>query len=154
MVWLEIYASAIYLRGDIFYTRPLLTFFIVSLQIAVIVGAIFVIGGYNRYTEMRGLPYATEHVLAIGAAAAICSLIVYSAATFDQTMKPSRGALLVSFAVFLPISLMYRRLVRRFVAASTALRAFLVVGGGPLAAEFYRTYRASINRRATGVCGD
>ncbi len=146
LVWLEIYCSAIYLRGDAFYTGPLLTIFIGSLQLAVIVGALFVIGGYSRVTEMRGLPYTTEHVLAIGAAAAISSLIVYSAATFDQTMKPSRAALLVSFAGFLPISLLYRRVFRSFAAASTASRAFLVVGGGPLAAAFYRTYKTSVNR--------
>ena len=30
-------------------------------------------------------------------------MLIYSAATFDQTMKPSRGMLLLSFVLFLPV---------------------------------------------------
>src|SRR5438132_10553077 len=72
-------------------------------------------------------------------------MLVYSAATFDQTMKPSRGVLLLSFAIFLPLSLAYRRWIRQYVVASSAGRLFLVIGGGAAAAHFYQAYRNSPN---------
>jgi exopolysaccharide biosynthesis polyprenyl glycosylphosphotransferase len=62
-------------------------------------------------------------------------------------MKPSRGVLLVSFAAFLPVSLIYRRFLRQRVAASTAQRVFLVIGGGELATRFYHAYKQSPNQQ-------
>lgn len=146
-LWVSTYLAATLLRDDSFYVTPLQFGLVTFLQLICIVGAMAVIGGYNRHTEIRGLPYATEHVLALIGAAACSALLVYAAASFDDTMRPSRGAFLVSFAAFLVVSLAYRRLVWRFIAASTANRAFLVVGGGPMAAQFYRNYKASVNRQ-------
>lgn len=144
--WVASYSIATYVRGDAFFVSPLQFFLIELLQLSVVVVSLFVIGGYNRHTEMRGLSYATEHVLALIGAAVLAAFLVYSAATFDQTMKPSRGVLLLSFAAFLPLSLIHRRSVRGLVSASTANRAFLVVGSGDLAAAFYRVYKGSSNR--------
>jgi exopolysaccharide biosynthesis polyprenyl glycosylphosphotransferase len=62
-------------------------------------------------------------------------------------MKPSRSAVLLSFLIFLPWSIAYRRVVHRFLAQSTAGRAFLVIGSGELAARFYEAYRHSPNRQ-------
>src|SRR5947199_66114 len=78
---------------------------------------------------------------------AISSLVIYSAAAYDVTMKPSRGVLLISFVMFLPISLVYRRFFRRGIAASAAQRAFLVIGSGELARRFYEAYRQSPNQQ-------
>jgi exopolysaccharide biosynthesis polyprenyl glycosylphosphotransferase len=94
---------------------------------------------------MRGLIYTTEHILAIATAAAISAMLIYSAATFDATMKPSRGVLLLSFMLFLPISLLYRRWVRNYVVASSASRTFLVIGSGRAASSFYEDYKNSPN---------
>lgn len=146
LCWVGIYSLASFIRGDAFYVTALQYAVVELLQLSVLVAALFVIGGYNRHTEMRGLAYATEHILAVGGAAALSALLIYSAATFDQTMKPSRGVWFVSFVVFLPISLIYRRAVRGFISASTAARAFLVIGSGELAAAFYRAYKKSPNR--------
>ena len=144
--WMLIYASVSMVRGDAFFETPLQLFVIEGLQLGVIVAMLFVIGGYNRRTEMLGLAYTTEHILAMAAALAVSSLLVYTAATFDQSMRPSRGVMLISFALFLPFSIFYRRAIRGAVSASTAGRAFLVVGSGALAAEFYRAYKSSLNR--------
>ena len=70
---------------------------------------------------------------------------MYSAATFDATMHPSRAVLLFSFLTFLPVSLYYRRWIRKYVAASFANRAFLVVGAGEAARDLYESYRSSVN---------
>src|SRR5262249_862253 len=93
------------------------------------------------------LGYAAEHVLALTAAAVFSAMLIYSAATFDQTMKPSRGVMLLSFAIFLPLSLGYRRWIREYVVASSVGRSFLVIGGGEAAARFYETYKKSSNEQ-------
>ena len=115
--------------------------------LTVIVQALYIVGGYSRNTETRSLIYATEHILAIIGAAVVGSMIIYSAAAFEVTMKPSRGVLLVSFIAFLPISLAYRRFLQKRIVASTAQRTFLVVGSGELAREFYRAYKQSPNHQ-------
>lgn len=145
--WVLIYGLVGYFRRDAFFTSPFEFVLVDCVVLAVIVQALYIIGGYNRNTEMRSLTYTTEHILAIAGAAAVSSLLIYSAATFDQSMRPSRGVLLVSFAVFLPISIAYRRLIRERVAVSTAQRAFLVIGGGEPASRFYAAYQQSPNRQ-------
>ena len=144
--WIGLYGLATYLRRDIFFVGPFEFVLVDCVVLIVIVQALYIIGGYNRNTEMRSLTYTTEHILAVAVAAEVSSLLIYSAAAYDAGMKPSRGVLLVSFIVFLPSSLLYRRLFRTHVAASAAQRTFLVVGGGDLARRFYEAYGQSPNR--------
>jgi lipopolysaccharide/colanic/teichoic acid biosynthesis glycosyltransferase len=143
--WALIYGTISFLRGDAFYSTPLQFFLIDVLQLGVIGQAIFIIGGYSRNTEMRSLTYTAEHILAITAALAVSSLLIYVAATFDQSMKPSRGVILLSFVAFLPLSILYRRAFSERIASTAAKRAFLVIGSGKVAAEFYETYQRSPN---------
>ncbi len=141
--WVAIYRVAGWFRYDAFYATPFQFFVINLIQLGVIVAALYFIGGYDRTVEKLTLGYAAEHILAVTAAAVVSAMLIYSAATFDQTMKPSRGVLLLSFAIFLPLSLAYRRWIRQYVVASGANRSFLVIGGGAAAARFYRAYKNS-----------
>src|SRR6266513_5064653 len=143
--WIAIYGIVGWLRYDAFYATPFQFFVIDLIQLAVIVTALYFVGGYDQTVEKRTLVYATEHILALIAAAVVSAMLIYSAATFDQTMKPSRGVLLLSFAIFLPVSLAYRRWVRQYVVASSAGRSFLVIGGGARASRFYEAYKNSPN---------
>src|SRR6476620_2121607 len=143
--WLAIYRVAGWFRYDAFYATPFQFFIINLIQLGVIVTALYFIGGYDRTVEKLTLSYSAEHILAVIAAAVVSAMLVYSAATFDQTMKPSRGVLLLSFAIFLPVSLAYRRWIRQYVVTSSANRSFLVIGGGASAARFYEGYRNSPN---------
>jgi exopolysaccharide biosynthesis polyprenyl glycosylphosphotransferase len=145
MSWLAIYRLAGWFRFDAFYATPFQFFIVNLIQLCVIVAALYFIGGYDRTVEKLTLGYAAEHILAMIAAAVVSAMLIYSAATFDQTMKPSRGVLLLSFAVFLPVSLAYRRWIRQYVVATSAGRSFLVIGGGATAARFYEAYRKSPN---------
>jgi exopolysaccharide biosynthesis polyprenyl glycosylphosphotransferase len=145
--WVALYGIVGYLRRDQFFVSPFEFVLVDCVVLAVILQALYIIGGYNRNTEMRGLTYTTEHILAVLGAAAISSLLIYSAATFDAAMKPSRSVLLISFIFFLPISLTYRRFFRQLIAASAAQRAFLVIGSGKLATRFYEAYRKSPNQQ-------
>src|SRR5947208_5593208 len=143
--WLAIYRVAGWFRYDAFYATPFQFFVINLIQLGVLVAALYSVGGYDRTVEKLTLGYAAEHILAVTAAAVVSAMLIYSAATFDQTMKPSRGVLLLSFAIFLPLSLAYRRWIRQYVVASSAGRSFLVIGGGAAAAHFYQAYRNSPN---------
>ncbi len=154
LCWVVIYGTVGHLRRDAFFVDPFEFVLVDCVVVAVIVQALYIIGGYNRNTEMLGLTYTTEHVLAIAGAAAISALLLYSAAAFDASMKPSRGVLLVSFVVFLPVSLFYRRFLRHWLAASTAQRAFLVIGSGERAARFYEAYKRSVNQQQLDFVDD
>src|SRR5216110_217725 len=143
--WLAIYRVAGWFRYDAFYATPFQFFIVNLIQLGVIVTALYFVGGYDRTVEKLTLGYAAEHILALIAAAVVSAMLIYSAATFDQTMKPSRSVLLFSFAIFLPVSLAYRRWIRQYVVASSVGRSFLVIGGGATAARFYEAYRNSPN---------
>ena len=145
--WVVLYGIVGYIRRDQFFVSPFEFVLVDCVVLAVILQALYIIGGYNRNTEMRGLIYTAEHILAVVAAAGISSLLIYSAATFDAGMKPSRGVLLISFIFFLPLSLTYRRFFRQLFAASAAQRAFLVIGSGELATRFYEAYKQSPNQQ-------
>jgi len=145
LCWVVLYGAVSYIRRDEFFVSPFEFMLVDCVVLVVILQALYIVGGYSRNTEMRGLIYTTEHILAIAVAAAISAMLIYSAATFDQTMKPSRGMLLLSFMLFLPVSLFYRRWIRNYVVASSAGRIFLVIGSGAAAACFYEVYRNSPN---------
>lgn len=145
--WIAIYRVVGWFRYDAFYATPFQFFIINLIQLAVIVAALYFVGGYDRTVEKLTLGYAAEHLLAVTAAALVSAMLIYSAATFDQTMKPSRGVLLLSFAIFLPLSLAYRRWIRQYVVASSVGRSFLVIGGGEAAARFYEAYKKSSNEQ-------
>ena len=145
VTWLAIYRVAGWFRYDAFYATPFQFFVVNLIQLGVIVAALYFVGGYDRTVEKLTLGYAAEHILAVTAAGLVSAMLIYSAATFDQTMKPSRGVLLLSFAIFLPLSLAYRRWIRQYVVASSVGRSFLIIGGGATAARFYEAYKKSSN---------
>ena len=145
--WVLIYGAVAALRRDQFFVAPLEFVLVDVVQLFVMCQALFMVGGYDRNNDMRSLSYMAEHLLALLAAAVVSSLVVYTAAAYDSTMKPSRAAVLLSFVVFIPWSLVYRRALAKVLSTSAAGRAFLVIGSGELATQFYQAYRASENRQ-------
>jgi exopolysaccharide biosynthesis polyprenyl glycosylphosphotransferase len=145
--WILIYGVISFLRRDLFFVGPFEFLLVDVIQVVVLCQALFMIGGYDRNIDKRALTYTAEHILAIIGAAAVSSLILYSAAVYDGSIKPSRGVVLLAFLVFLPWSILYRRLLQQFVTQTTANRAFLVIGSGDVAARFYEAYRHSANRQ-------
>ena len=145
--WILIYGTISYLRRDLFFMGPLEFILVDIIQLIVICQALLMVGGYDRNNDTRTLTYMAEHILAIAAAAAVSSLILYAAAVYDDSIKPSRAVVLISFLVFLPWSIFYRRIIWKYLSSSAASRAFLVIGSGELAARFYDAYRRSPNRQ-------
>jgi exopolysaccharide biosynthesis polyprenyl glycosylphosphotransferase len=145
--WVSLYTLLISVRHDIYFSGRIEYVVVYFVQLAVIIQTLFIIGGYSSRTETRGLAYTAEHILAMLSALAVTSLILYGAATFDHTMRPGRASILLSFIFFTAISLAYRRALRERVAAASASRAFLVLGAGVAASNFYAAYRASPNNQ-------
>ena len=145
--WVGIYGLISFVRRDLFFVGPFEFVLVDVIQLAVLCQALFMIGGYDPRNDKRALTYTAEHILAVLGAAAVSSLIVYSAAAYDTSIKPSRGVVLLAFLLFLPWSLLWRRVIQRLLVGSTANRAFLVLGAGPMAARFYESYRSSPNQQ-------
>ena len=145
--WVAIYGSFSFLRHDAYSSSGFQFAVVDIIQLGIIIQALYVIGGYSSRVDMLGLTYTAEHIIAMLSALGVSALILYGAATYDHTMKPSRSVVLASFVAFTPISMLYRRALRKRVAAASANRAFLVIGAGDLAANFYRTYRSSPNQQ-------
>ena len=82
VAWIAIYGTISFLRREAFHATPFEFFLLEVIQLAIIVQALYIIGGYDRNIDKRSLAYAAEHILAIGAAAVVSALIIYSAATF------------------------------------------------------------------------
>ncbi len=146
-VWFVIYGLLGFIRHDALFSSGFEFAVIDVIQLAVIVQALFIIGGYSSRVEMRGLTYTAEHIIAMIVALCVSALILYAAATFDHSMKPSRSVVLASFILFTPVSLLYRRALGGRVAAASANRAFLVIGAGEIATKFFREYRESPNNQ-------
>ena len=89
--WIALYGFVGYLRRDAFLSSTLEFLLVDCIALSVIVQALYIIGGYNRNTELRGLTYTTEHILAVVGAAALSSLIIYSAATMPRVTNSTRG---------------------------------------------------------------
>ncbi len=162
-LWLVLYGTISFYRQDVAYSSTALFLLVDLTVLGIIAAAMFTIGGYDRRVDKLSLSYASEHVLAVVAAALVASFFVYSVAAFDQSTRPSRGSLLLSFTAFLPLALFHRRVLHQRVLAVTARKTFLVLGTGVLAQGFLRAYRLSENRERlrfvalpgeVGKCGE
>ncbi|PYK29917.1 MAG: hypothetical protein DME57_08615, partial [Verrucomicrobia bacterium] len=75
--WVLLYGLVGYVRRDAFFVGPFEFVLVDCLSLVVLLQALYIVGGYSRNTETRGLTYTAEHILAIGAAAVISSLLIY-----------------------------------------------------------------------------
>ena len=116
--------------------------------LAAIVLTLFIVGGYDRRSDLLSLTYMSEHLIGMGAALLVASLLVYCFASYDFPVKPGRSTLLLGFVVFTPLSLIYRRAIGARVRVEVARKHFLVLGSGESAENFLRAYKASTNRQA------
>jgi exopolysaccharide biosynthesis polyprenyl glycosylphosphotransferase len=145
--WVVIYGAMSVWRPDQAITTAFQYWFLCGLDFAVMFAALYIVGGYDRHIEMRSLFYTAEHFLALIAAAVVSAFLIYSAVAFSQATRPSRGILLLSFALFAPTSLIFRRWIRTSIATTTAGKAFLVIGAGETAQQFYKSYLNSPSRQ-------
>src|SRR5437763_10614158 len=58
--WVLVYATVGYLRRDAFFVNAFEFVLVDCVVLAVIIQALYIVGGYSRNTETRSLIYATE----------------------------------------------------------------------------------------------
>jgi hypothetical protein len=145
-VWMACYGAFAVLRVDNFMSERH-WFLLMEAPFLAVAVVFFVAGAYDRRTDTLSLSYMSEHVIAGGIAALLGFVFVYSIAAYSQNIKPSRSVLLLSFAAFTPLSLVYRRAIWSRILAHRSRQEFLVLGAGPMAQRFFRTYLSSPNRQ-------
>lgn len=101
---------------------------------------LYIIGGYDRRTDLLTLRYASEHLISLIIAAAVSMLFVYVFSAFNQIVKPSRAFVPLLFVIFLVSSLYLRRRVGAYIRRRQSARSLLVLGAGPEARRFNRDY--------------
>jgi exopolysaccharide biosynthesis polyprenyl glycosylphosphotransferase len=147
-VWLACYGAFAVLRVDKYVVLSERHWYLLMeapfLAICIV---FFTIGAYDKRTNVLSLSYMSEHFIAGGIAALLGFVFVYSIGAYSESIKPSRSVLMLSFAVFTPLSLLYRRAIWGRVLAHKSRQEFLVLGAGKMAQRFFRTYLDSPNRQ-------
>ena len=135
--------------GTIFFLRTgsLHLVFIGVWPLLTVLLTLLIMGGYDRRTDTLSLMYMSEHLIGMGTALVLSLLLVYCFASYDFPVKPGRSTLLLSFAAFAPVSLLYRRAIGARVRAGMARKHFLVLGSGGVAQSFFESYLRSSNRQ-------
>ncbi|MFQ5450301.1 MAG: exopolysaccharide biosynthesis polyprenyl glycosylphosphotransferase [Nitrospinaceae bacterium] len=122
------------------------------------------VGGYSLDTNMRGLNYAGEHLIAVIVSFFLTIISIYSF-TFEPAYQFSRSVLPLSFFTFFFLSLSYRRAIYSWLNPYQEKRFFLILGAGNMAREVFldcidsgikQTFRVldSSNRNVGGrLCG-
>src|SRR5262249_61565684 len=93
--WTAIYGIVGWFRKDAYYAKPFQFFVINLIQLGIIVAALYFVGGYDNSVEKLALSYAAEHLLAVGGAAVLSGILLYSGAAFAHTMQSRTGGLVL-----------------------------------------------------------
>jgi exopolysaccharide biosynthesis polyprenyl glycosylphosphotransferase len=90
-----------------------------------VIGAFYLIDGYKSQTDMMSLDYASEHIIALLAALVGTLLVTFVIVTSEYPLQQSRGVIALSFILYTPLTLAYRR--STYSACSTARRGRVLV---------------------------
>lgn len=134
------YAAALYVRQSIFDPEAFATD-VLLISLWAISLMFFVISGYDRRNDMQSLRYTIEHILAGGVALLVVLVGAYVFTSYAAVMMPSRGAVLLAFVSFVPLSLTYRRFLSDRLVDYNRENYFLAVGGAKELEDFYRDYK-------------
>ncbi|MBS0658856.1 MAG: sugar transferase [Verrucomicrobia bacterium] len=118
------------------------------IPLLVLLPIVYTIGGYDTRSEMRGLAYTSGHLIGVLIGLGVAALAIYTFAAYASYVRPSRGVLLGSFAMFVPVSLAYRWIIGPWVSAHSARKYFLVLGAGAVACDFFKAYQGKPNRQS------
>lgn len=105
-----------------------------------VVGSLYLIDGYKNRTDMVSLDYTSEHLIALTAAMIGTLLFTFVFLTGDFPLQQSRGVILLSFLLFMPISLAYRRATYSVNRDARDEQSLLFVGDSENCAAFAAEY--------------
>lgn len=135
-------AAALYVRQSLF-DRDAFASDVLLVSLGAISLLFFVISGYDRRNDMESLSYTIEHLLAGVTAFFVVLVGAYVFTSYAAEMMPSRGAVLLAFVAFVPLSLTYRRFLSDRLVHYHRDNYFLVVGHAKDLEDFYEEYQAS-----------
>ncbi len=101
---------------------------VLPVPLALILGCLYLIDGYNRETDMLGQDYASQHLIACLGALIATLLATYVVSTESSPLQISRLVIAGAFASFAPLSLILRRLIRLRIIRGFRYRALVFIG--------------------------
>jgi exopolysaccharide biosynthesis polyprenyl glycosylphosphotransferase len=110
IVVLTVFNAVIRLRGlapveGEFVVAPLLA------PLLLVIFSLYLIEGYEPRTDMMSLDYTSQHVIAMGLAMLATLLLTFVFIPGGYSLQSSRAVIALSFLLFAPITLSYRRSV-------------------------------------------
>jgi exopolysaccharide biosynthesis polyprenyl glycosylphosphotransferase len=90
--------------------------------------ALHLIDGYRARTDMMSLDYTSLHVIAVACAMFGTLLLTFVFAPGGYELQSSRAVIAFSFAVLLPVTLGYRRMVYEAASANRRGRSLVFIG--------------------------
>jgi exopolysaccharide biosynthesis polyprenyl glycosylphosphotransferase len=101
-----------------------------------VVAAFYLIDAYKSQTDMMGLDYTSEHIIALVAAFVGTLLFTFVFLTGGYPLQQSRGVIALSFLIYIPVTLAYRRAVYAAGSAARSGRSFVFIGDAQTAKDF------------------
>ncbi|HSI06980.1 MAG: exopolysaccharide biosynthesis polyprenyl glycosylphosphotransferase [Rariglobus sp.] len=101
-----------------------------------VVTAFYLIDGYKSQTDMMSLDYTSEHIIALLAAFIGTLLFTFVFLTGGYPLQQSRGVIALSFLIYIPVTLAYRRAVYASGSAARTGRAFVFIGDTETCKDF------------------
>lgn len=98
-------------------------------------------GAYDPSTDMLGLRFLSEHLIASLIALVVSASIIYSAAAYGASLSPGRASVITTLLLFTVTSLVYRRELALWQVHKKEQLCLYVLGAGESAAELYRMFR-------------
>jgi exopolysaccharide biosynthesis polyprenyl glycosylphosphotransferase len=123
-----------WLRGIVFVGEWIL--WPLAVPALLVLTAFYLIDGYKAQTDMMSLDYTSEHIIALLAALVGTMLFTFVFLTGDYPLQQSRGVIAISFILYTPLSLAYRRTT--FSADNTARRqrSLIFIGDNETGVDF------------------
>jgi exopolysaccharide biosynthesis polyprenyl glycosylphosphotransferase len=131
-----VFNAVAWLRGILLPTDWIVAPLIVPALFAV--AAFYLIDGYKSHTDMMSLDYTSEHIIALLAALTGTLLVTFVFLPGGYPLQQSRGVLALSFLVYIPVSLVYRRAAYSANLASRQGQALVYVGDAESSEIFAR----------------
>jgi len=120
-----------------------ITFAAIFLPLGCIILSLALIGGYRIRMDFASLRYASEHLIACGAAIIGAALVLYVVASFGPNPTSSRAIFGSTFFIFAFTSLLTRRVFWFWRRKARVDGKFLVIADERFGPVFYREYQAS-----------
>jgi exopolysaccharide biosynthesis polyprenyl glycosylphosphotransferase len=106
------------------------------LPLALVVVGFYLIEGYKARTDMMGLDYTSEHLIALAASLLGTLLLAVLFVRAGEPLSASRGAFALGFIALMPVTLSYRRALHAAQLRGRRARTLVFVGDAASAAEF------------------